>query len=71
MLTLKSTLIGIVVLIGLLGALSLTSTATLGDCRSSPCTPLQGLLQTCCERYTSNGMLSSDAIASSGVKLNP
>jgi hypothetical protein len=63
MVTLKSTLIVMVVLMGLLGALSFTSVATLGDCSGSNCTTVHSLQPTCCDRYTSDGLLPSYAIA--------
>jgi hypothetical protein len=69
MLTLKSMLIVMVVLIGLMGALSLTSAVTMLDCPDSNCTTVQSLLQTCCDRYKSDGVLSPDAIA--GIRPGP
>jgi hypothetical protein len=60
MVTLKSTLIVMVVVMGLLGVLSFTSVATLGNCSGSNCTTA---VQTCCDRYPSDSVLSPDASA--------
>ncbi len=70
MFALKSTLIVMIVLIGLLSAVSFSSIATLGDCPDSHCATAQSLRQAWYKHDKSDGPVPPYAIAG-GVKIKP